>query len=183
MSKAPGVNELGRLGEKGSVVLQQAAVAPNSKLGAEEIGYDYAVSIPLDGKQEAKGTVLFKSKNATFYLADPKEGKLGFEREGYLNTFNYRVEPGKTVTLTIEGNNRMTRLLVDGKAKEQLDPKPLYVVRDQDRAHYQVEGASPYEPIVYQPTEKINYQRTLVFPLAQAGQFKSAVKNLKVTVQ
>lgn len=183
LSEAPGVNELGRLGEKGSVVLQQATVAPNSKLGAEEIGYDYAVSFTLDGKQEDKGTVLFKSKNATFYLADPKEGKLGFEREGYLNTFNYRVEPGKTVTLTIEGNNRMTRLLVDGKVKEQLDPKPLYVVRDQDRAHYQVEGASPYEPIVYQPTEKINYQRTLVFPLAQAGQFKSAVKNLKVTVQ
>ena len=172
MSEAPGVNELGRLGEKGSVVLQQAAVAPNSKLGAEEIGYDYAVSFTLDGKQEDKGTVLFKSKNATFYLADPKEGKLGFEREGYLNTFNYRVEPGKTVTLTIEGSNRMTRLLVDGKVKEQLDPKPLLCGSRSGSCSLSVEGASPYEPIVYQPTEKINYQRTLVFPLAQAGQFK-----------
>lgn len=53
-------------------------------------------------------------------------------------------------------------------------------MRDQDRAHYQVKGTYTYEPIVYQPTDKIFYQSTLVFPLRQAGQFKSTITNLKV---
>lgn len=183
LSEAPGVNELGRLGEPGSVVLEKSVVKPGDKLEAEEIGYNYSVSFTIEGKAEEKGAELFRSKNAVVYLADPKEGKLGFEREGYLNTFNYRVEQGKKVTLTIEGDNRMTRLLVDGKLREQLDPKPLYVVRDKDRAHYQVKGTSPYEPVVYQPNEKINYQRTLVFPLNRAGKFNSTITTLKVTAK
>ena len=89
----------------------------------------------------------------------PKKASWDLNAKVTLNTFpNYRVEPGKTVTLTIEGNNRMTRLLVDGKAESPAPyPKPLSMwFAIQDRAHYQVEGASPYEPIVYQPTEKIN---------------------------
>lgn len=183
LSEAPGVNELGRLGEPGSVVLEKSVVKPGDKLEAEEIGYNYSVSFTIEGKAEEKGAELFRSKNAVVYLADPKEGKLGFEREGYLNTFNYRVEQGKKVTLTIEGDNRMTRLLVDGKLREQLDPKPLYVVRDKDRAHYQVKGTSQYEPVVYQPNEKINYQRTLVFPLNRAGKFNSTITTLKVTAK
>lgn len=183
LSEAPGVNELGRLGKSGNVVLEKDKVQAGEKLNVEEIGYDYSVSFNIEGKAEEKGTVLFKSKNAIVYLADPKEGKLGFERDGYLNTFNYRVEEGKKVNLTIEGDNRMTRLLIDGKLREQLDAKPLYVIREKDHAHYQMEGASPYEPIVYQPTEKLNYQRTLVFPLRSVGKFNSTITALKVTAK
>ena len=74
-------------------------------------------------------------------------------------------------------------MLVDGNLKEELGPKTLYVMRDQDRAHYQVKGTYSYEPVVYQPTDQIYYQRTLVFPLRHAGQFKSAITNLKVEVK
>lgn len=183
LSEAPGVNELGRIGKTGDVVLEMDVLKAGERLNAEEIGYDYSVSFNIEGKAEEKGTVLLKSKNAIVYLADPKEGKLGFEREGYLNTFNYRVEEGKKVNLTIEGDHRMTRLLVDGKLREQLDAKPLYVIREKDRAHYQVENASPYEPVVFQPTEKLNYQRTLVFPLRSAGNFNSTITALKVTAK
>lgn len=183
LSEAPGVNELGRLGKPGSVVLEKASVAAGEKLEAEEIGYNYAVSFTIDGKQEDKGTELFRSANAVVYLADPDQGKLGFEREGYRNLFNYRIPVGEKHTITIEGTNKETRLLVDGNVKEVLGPKTLYVMRDQDRAHYQVKGTYTYEPVVYQPTDQIYYQRTLVFPLRQAGQFKSSITNLKVEVK
>lgn len=180
LSEAPGVNELGRLGKPGSVVLEKATVNAGETLNAEEIGYNYAVTFTIDGKQEANGTELFRSANAVVYLADPEQGKLGFERDGYRNLFNYRIPAGEKHTITIEGTNKMTRLLVDGAVKEELGPKTLYVMRDQDRAHYQVKGTYTYEPVVYQPTDQIYYQRTLVFPLRKAGNFKSAITNLKV---
>lgn len=183
LGEAPGVNELGRLGTKGSVVLEKSGLAPGEQLEAEEIGYDYAVTFTINGKQEEKGTELLRSQNAVVYLSDPRQGKLGFEREGYLNTFNYRIPAGERHTLTIEGTNRATRLLVDGKLREELDPKPLYIVRPQDRAHYQVEGTFTYEPEVYEPSGQISYQRTLVFPLRKAGQFKSTISDLKVEVR
>lgn len=180
LSEAPGVNELGRLGKPGSVVLEKATVNAGETLNAEEIGYNYAVTFTVDGKQEANGTELFRSANTVVYLADPDQGKLGFERDGYRNLFNYRIPAGEKHTITIEGTNKMTRLLVDGAVKEELGPKTLYVMRDQDRAHYQVKGTYTYEPVVYQPTDQIYYQRTLVFPLRKAGNFKSAITNLKV---
>lgn len=180
LSEAPGVNELGRLGKPGSVVLEKATVNAGETLNAEEIGYNYAVTFTIDGKQEANGTELFRSVNAVVYLADPDQGKLGFERDGYRNLFNYRIPAGEKHTITIEGTNKMTRLLVDGAVKEELGPKTLYVMREQDRAHYQVKGTYTYEPVVYQPTDQIYYQRTLVFPLRKAGNFKSAITNLKV---
>jgi hexosaminidase len=180
LSEAPGVNELGRLGKPGSVVLEKATVNAGETLNAEEIGYNYAVTFTVDGKQEANGTELFRSANAVVYLADPDQGKLGFERDGYRNLFNYRIPAGEKHTITIEGTNKMTRLLVDGAVKEELEPKTLYVMRDQDRAHYQVKGTYTYEPVVYQPTDQIYYQRTLVFPLRKAGNFKSTITNLKV---
>lgn len=180
LSEAPGVNELGRLGKPGSVVLEKATVNAGETLNAEEIGYNYAVTFTVDGKQEANGTELFRSANAVVYLADPDQGKLGFERDGYRNFFNYRIPAGEKHTITIEGTNKMTRLLVDGAVKEELGPKTLYVMRDQDRAHYQVKGTYTYEPVVYQPTDQIYYQRTLVFPLRKAGNFKSTITNLKV---
>lgn len=180
LSEAPGVNELGRLGKPGSVVLEKATVNAGETLNTEEIGYNYAVTFTVDGKQEANGTELFRSANAVVYLADPEQGKLGFERDGYRNLFNYRIPAGEKHTITIEGTNKMTRLLVDGAVKEELGPKTLYVMRDQDRAHYQVKGTYTYEPVVYQPTDQIYYQRTLVFPLRKAGNFKSTITNLKV---
>lgn len=183
LSEAPGVNELGRLGKPGSVVLEKATVNAGETLNAEEIGYNYAVTFTVDGKQEANGTELFRSANAVVYLADPEQGKLGFERDGYRNLFNYRIPAGEKHTITIEGTNKMTRLLVDGAVKEELGPKTLYVMREQDRAHYQVKGTYTYEPVVYQPTDQIYYQRTLVFPLRKAGNFKSTITNLKVEVK
>lgn len=183
LSEAPGVNELGRHGKIGTVVLQKNVVKAGELQPVEEIGYNYAVSFNMDGVKENKRTELFRSENAVFYLADPKTGKLGFEREGYLNTFNYRVEEGKNVQLTITGDNHKTCLYVNGKLREELGEKKLYVLREQDRVHYQLKRYDTFEPVVYAPSAQMNYQRTLFFPLRKAGQFKSRIANLKVEVK
>lgn len=186
LSEAPGVNELGRINladSKSNKTTLHGPITPGQKLNWEEIGYNYAVSFTIDGKQEKKGTELFRSANAVVYLSDPDQGKLGFEHEGYRNLFNYRIPVGEKHTITIEGTNKVTRLYVDGNLKEELGPKTLYVMRDQDRAHYQVKGTYTYEPVVYQPTDQIYYQRTLVFPLRQAGQFKSSISDLTIEVK
>ena len=183
LSEAPGVNELGHLGKPGTTVFEKATVTPGEELSVEEIGYNYSVSFTIEGKEETKGTELFRSSSAVVYLSDPDQGKLAFEHEGYRNLFNYRIPVGEKHTLTIEGTNKATRLLVDGQLKEELGPKTLYVMRDQDRAHYQVKGTYTYEPVVYQPTDQIFYQRTLVFPLRKAGKFKSSVTALTVKAE
>lgn len=183
LSEAPGVNELARHGLPGTTVLQLSGVEPGMKFGIDEIGYSYEVSFTIDGAEEEKGAELSRSANAVFYLSDPIDGKLGFEREGYLNTFNYRIEKGSRHTLSIKGDNLSTSLYVDGKLRERLAPLPLYVMADKDRAHFQTPSASAYEPVVYNPKSKITYQRTLVFPLNQAGNFRSTITQLSVKAE
>lgn len=125
----------------------------------KEIGYDYTVSFNLEAASEDPGTELFNSGNAVFYLSDPISGKLGFARDGYLYTFNFRPYPGEKVSLAVSGDNKSTRLYVNGDFYESLDiQKRIY------------EGAT-------RPTYQV---RTLAFPLEKAGTFKSKVYNLKV---
>lgn len=178
LSEAPAVNEAGRLPEGAEICV--AEVKPGSVQELEEVGYDYTVSFTIDGVAEEKGTELFRSKNAVFYLADPLEGNLGFSRDGYLNTFNYRVPEGKKVTITIQGNNRMTRLLVDGQKKEELGSQTVYAVKPTELVQYQYGDPNAWQPQVYAPKDKMYYQRTLVFPLRQAGDFRSRVTDLRV---
>lgn len=177
LSEAPAVNESARL--KAPVTL--AEVKPNTKLPVEEVGYGYTVTFTVKGAAEEKGTELFRSDNAVFYLSDPRTGKLGFARDGYLNTFNYRVPVGEEVTLTIEGDNVATHLFVNGKHKEKLGPETLYAKTSLRLSGYQYGDDLQWPTDMYHPGEKIHYQRTLVFPLGTSGNFKSTVTNLKVT--
>ena len=124
--------------------------------------------------------MLFESDHAKVYLADPKTGRLAFEREGYLNQFNYRVPKGEKVSLAFEGDNKSTVLYVNGHHRETLGAVTLYVVKPSDKANYQVEDSNAFKPTVYQPKDQMYYQRTLVFPLAKAGQFNGTLTNLKV---
>ena len=160
LSEAPGVNQLGRIGKAPGVVYEQLSVAPGTTLPHKEIGYNYLVSFDVDGAVEEKGTELFRSPNAVFYLSDPIKGMLGFARDGYLNTFNYKVMPGEHVTVGISGDNRVTRLHINGKMIEELNIQKLYFNAN--------------------AKDSMSYVRTLVFPLEKAGNFKSKVTNLKV---
>ncbi len=161
MVEAPGVNYLSRQGTPGQVeeVLAVETVTPGMKLPLQEIGYDYTVEFTIDGANEAKGTKLFESPNATFWLADPIDGKIGFSREGHLNTFRYDVRPGEKINVKVTGNNEGTKFYVNGKLVDDLNVRWLS----------------------YDMKKKMAQVRTLVFPLDQAGKFNSKVTNLKVT--
>ena len=178
LSEAPAVNEAARW-QKGKQ-LRIETLNPGQTTGEKEVGYGYRVEFTIEGADEPKGTVLFSSDNATFYLADPESGQLGFAHEGYLNKFNYRIEKGKKVTLAITGDNRKTCLYVDGKLREELGPLTLYAMQQKDLATFQKSDATATQPIVYNPSAKMHYQRTLVFPLQKTGDFKSRITGVKV---
>lgn len=159
VSEAPGVNQLGRIGHVAGLVYEQSVVAPGSTTPHREVGYNYKVTFDIDGAAEAKGTELFRSPDAVFYLADPVRGMLGFARDGYLNTFSYSIRKGEKKNIGISGDNKSTRLLIDGKVVEELNTQKLYFNGGKD---------------------SMSYVRTLVFPLEKTGRFNSKVTNLKV---
>ena len=159
LSEAPGVNQLARIGKKPELVYERSTVAPGSTSDYPEIGYNYTVSFDITGAKESEGTELFRSPNAVFYLSDPIRGMMGFARDGYLNTFPYKVNPGEKATIQIEGNNCSTTLRDNGKVVDEMNTQKLYFNAGKD---------------------SMNYVRTLVFPLEKAGNFNSKVQNLKV---
>ncbi len=164
LSDAPGLNIAGRFsGEKRTLIeLPELTADTNvrSTTGIREIGYEYSVSFDIDYTAESKGTKLFSSRDAEFYLSDPISGKIGFSRDGYLNTFNYSFYPGEQAHVTISGNQNETMLYVNGKLVEKLNKQTIY----------HNEGGK----------DKMYYVRTLVFPLEQTGHFRSNITNFKV---
>lgn len=158
ISEAPGVNQLGRI----SAPFELSTVQPGTRLPIREVGYGYRVTFDIEGAAEAKGTELFRSPDAVFYLSDPISGLLGFARDGYLNTFNYRILPGERANVGISGDNKKTSLYIDGKLIEEMNIQKKFFNGGKD---------------------SMNYVRTLVFPLEHAGQFKSKITNLKVANQ
>jgi len=152
IGEAPSVNELG-IQDKLSI----KNLKPNSNIGKGLIGYNYRVSFDIDAKPEEKGTVLLSCPRSTFYLSDPETGKLGFERDGYLITFDYSLTPADKASITIEGNNEHTILYVNGDLVEDLD---VQTVEHNNN-----------------PKDKSYFYRTLAFPLDKCGEFNSKVSN------
>lgn len=158
MSEAPGVNVNGRIGSVTGKVYSSDKVTPGSIGKYEEVGYPYTVEFDVEGADEEKGTVLFGSSSADFYLSDPEEGKVGFSRDGYLMTFDYKLPADKMVRLKIKGNNKYTELYENDRLVERLD----------------------IQEKIYDEKSKTNYVRTLVFPLRHAGNFRSKITGLEV---
>lgn len=159
IGEGPGLNIAGYYGEKPACVYSAPHVQPGQTTGIKEIGYHYTISFDIKAGNEPKGTELFRSPDAVFYLADPVEGKLGFVRDGYLNTFNFRFYDGEKANVAISGDEKSTRLYINGQLKEDLNIGKQYFNAGKD---------------------SMSYVRTLVFPLQQAGNFKSKVANLNV---
>ena len=179
LSEAPAVNEAARWPNGKTLTVEN--LLPEQTTGEKEVGYGYRVCFTIDGAAEPKGTVLFSSDNATFYLSDPEDGRLGFSREGYLNKFNYKIETGKKVDIAITGDNRKTCLYVDGKLHEELGPLTVYAMSNKDLTTFQSQDTNAWQPVMYNPQTRMHYQRTLVFPLGKSGKFNSRITHLKVT--
>ena len=159
LSEAPGVNELNRFpGQPGSVVYTIDKVKAGKRYPHAAAGYDYSVSFHIDGVKEERGTLLFSNNDTEFYLSSPIDGRMAFVRDGYLNTFDFYVEQGKSADITIECTNTATRLIVNGELKDELK-----------RAKRWASEKTSYD-----------YVPTLCFPLQQAGNFKSTITHLEV---
>ena len=159
LSEAPGVNQMGKIGHKPSVVFEADKLTSGMKTPYVEIGYDYTISFDIQGTDEAMGTELFRSPNAVFYLSDPISGSFGFARDGYLSSFNFRLYEGEKAHIEIQGDNKTTIMKVNGKVVADLYKE----------VHYDNKGK-----------DKIFKVQTLVFPLQLAGNFNSSISNFKV---
>ena len=159
LSEGPGVNVAGRIGKTPRAVYNQETLKPGTETGLKEIGYQYTVSFNITSVPEERGTELFRSPDAVFYLSDPVSGKLGFARDGYLNTFTYQFYPDEMASIAISGDEKSTRLYVNGQLKEDLNIQKRFFNGGKD---------------------SMSYVRTLVFPLEKAGNFKSTITNLEV---
>lgn len=137
----------------GSAIRQQA-------LG---IGWPFRLSFDIDEKPEEPGTVLLYDDDTRLFLADPIRGQLGFSRDGYLYTFNYRVESGRH-TIAIEATSTGTRLVVDGRVRETLQRRWRY---------YGDKGGARMAEV---PTLMLHWP-------AQMGNCRSTISNLNVSRQ
>ena len=157
IGEAPGINDLGRY-PKG-VVFEQATVTPASTRTIAHIGWPYRVSFDIEGREEARGTALFRNDDAEFYLADPVTGRIGFIRDGYFFSFRHAIRQGIKERIAIEGDNRETRLYINGKLVETLAPDKRTFPKD----------------------KTFNVIRTLRFPLQQTdANLRSRITNLRV---
>ena len=177
LSEAPGVNEMGRT--KAPMSLNEVKAGHNLGLPVSEVGFRHRITFTVDCKAEAKGTVLFYGPQSTFFLADPVTGRLGYQREDYLDTFNYTLPTEGEVELTIETTPAATTLYVNGVKRETLAEQRLYVI-DKEKSRYDKMPNVKTLPHVWQPTTSMRYLRALFFPLQKAGAFKSNVKHLNV---
>lgn len=160
LSEAPNVNQLGRIGDdENSLVYETSSITPGSELPYTEIGYDYTITFDMEAANENYGTELFRSPNAVFYLADPVKGMFGFSRDGYMNTFAFRPYPGEKISVKITGDALSTSLFINGQLIERMGIEKRYL---------------------NEAEKQNNFIRTLVFPLKNAGNFKSKITNLKV---
>lgn len=157
LGEAPGINDLGRYPQ--GIVVAEDVVSPSSTRSVPHIGWPYRISFDIEAATEERGTALFRSDDAEFYLADPVSGRLGFARDGYLFTFRHTPQPGTHEHIAIEGDNNATRLYVDGRLVQTLGPSDRYLKNG----------------------KTVKVVRTLRFPLQRTdGTFRSRITNLRV---
>ncbi|MCM1138404.1 MAG: family 20 glycosylhydrolase [Muribaculum sp.] len=160
LSEAPKVNELGRWTNDEAVILDMETVIPNQDMPMSEVGYSYIVEFDVAGSDEEVGTKLFESESAVFWLSDPICGRMGFSHEGKLSTFRQSICDGESFHVKIVGDNERTQLYVNDKLVDDLNIRWISYNGGKNR---------------------MAEVHTLVFPLKKAGNFKSAISNLKVT--
>lgn len=169
LGEGPGLNMLGRIKGKDSLVWQYnkrlALKGGSSHIETpyKEIGYGYTVSFVINpAKDNQDDAVLFSSPDAVVKLKQQSTGKLGFSREGYHYTFNYKVPSGVWTHIAITGNNKGTSLYVNGVLADKLEGNVK----------------------VFSNGKKMTTVQTLYFPLQFIGDkhhaFKGTLNNVKV---
>ena len=83
---------------------------------------------------------------------------MGYSRDGYLYTFDFAPYDGEEVDITLEGDNKETRLYINGNLAERKNGRTFWS-----------DGKT-----------KVTTVETLVFPLQSTGNFRSSVTNLLI---
>jgi len=128
-----------------------------------EIGYDYTVSFRIKPDEvNNSNAVLFGSDDAVVKLNQQNTGNLGFSREGYDYSFDYKVPAGQWTSITITGDHIGTSLFVNGVLVQRLNG----------------------ERIIKSAKDTVTKVQTLFFPLQRIGDpsnaFKGYLDDLKV---
>lgn len=158
ISEAPGVNIAGRISDGKKLIYKCRHLQPNKIIPYEEIGYDYTISFDIHWQAEVRGTVLFKSDHATFYLSNPSNGSMGFSREGYNFSLNMYPQNDSIMNVVIKGDNRSLELSVNGEVIDNLCVEHIPVSEGLIKKHI----------------------KTLVFPLSRSGKFNSKITNFRI---
>lgn len=88
----------------------------------EGIGYGYTVCFSLYPRPgNTKNSILFSSNDASVKLNQQGTGKLGFSRDGYDYSFNYKVPENVWTHIAITGDNKGTSMYINGKLLETLE--------------------------------------------------------------
>lgn len=162
ISEAPGVNIMGLIkgSKKGEIAYKHnTTLKAGDSCDISEVGYGYKVEFVLNMTSVDKGTVLFENKNAKVYLSDANTGQLSFERDGYINCFDYVVKPNEDVKIGVESDNKVTKLYVNGTLHQTLEIGERLGLAD----------------------KKTKYYQTLVFPIEKVGNIKGEIKELTIT--
>lgn len=159
LSEAPDVNELGTIPHKTKPILHMDEVNCGTDIPLYDAGYDYFVKFRINAADEIPGTILFRNDDAVFYLSSPGNGNIGFSRDGYDYTFDYRLTQGNDIEIAVSGTQESTDLYVNGKLIDSLD---------------QVLVQSNFIG------QNMMYVSTLVFPFEKSGDFKSRITDLVV---
>lgn len=177
LSEAPGVNERGLMPV---AELTQKEVKPQQKLDLpiNQVGFNHRISFTIHCQPEQKGTALLEGPQSTFFLSDPVSGKMGYQRENYLDTFDFTLPEDGDVDIAIETTNKATVLYVNGQKRETLGEQRFYAIGKNDRVHKMV--GTDIQPSTWNSSNSMRYLRALFFPLQKAGNFKSQVTQLKI---
>lgn len=152
IGEGPGLNMMGKINSKDSLVLHYSFDPQHKKAEAKNIvafsnadidvskqslqlkgsssymqtslvgiGYGYTISFSIfPSANNPDDAVLFSSNDAVLKLKQQSTGKLGFSREGYHYTFDYRVPEMQWNHIVITGDNKGTSLYVNGVLMEKL---------------------------------------------------------------
>ncbi|MCM1067770.1 MAG: family 20 glycosylhydrolase [Muribaculaceae bacterium] len=163
MPEAPGVNYLATYGNEPATVFEAASLAPATSTGLDAIGYDYTIEFDIDCRDEKPGTALISNDEATVWLSDPISGTMGYSREGKLMHFRHDIRSGEKHHMRICGDSKGVKFYVDGKLIDDMNISwATYGVKEKAR-HRDMADV-----------------KTLVFPLAKTGDYRSKITNFSV---
>ncbi|MGI2293553.1 discoidin domain-containing protein [Paenibacillus sp. GXUN7292] len=83
--------------------------------GLRSVGFGWTMSMWMKpDKDNAANAVLLESQDGQLVYNIDGTGKIGFKKEGYRSTFNYKIEPGQWTHIIMTGDDTGTSIFING---------------------------------------------------------------------